>query len=435
MTLAIASRRLLITPTPRPSVRGEAWPPVSADGVTAAIALDFETGRYWWGGQARAFSDLTVLAGAPAISGGGYTPASGDRLTLPAAAFAEIDPFAGTFEVEHDQVGTPVSGQILFALHGSSGSTRSRFELYADSAGNIKLYHSYHNGSSLVTVGDLLAVAVIDTGGYAFTTTRRRKAVARYADGQFSRLASGTAGQSSTTAFGVAPAGSRWSASAIGYRAWDNSQYALATSLKRLVYWPAALSDAALLARAKISTKTNLHMLGDSFSTSTLCGSVRDSLTPDFRSFRVDGVGGSTLSAQATRWAATPQYYDHTLILMDGSGPDEDMTTVYLPKLAEIVGRLTSGKWLYIEGGLNRLWTPAAVAAQRALYAQVQAAYPGNFVSTYDYMRANGTGTTTGANGGAVWPANCYGDDLHPSTEGNTVLGACIAAALAARGW
>lgn len=432
MTLAIASRRLLFTPTPRPSVRGEAWPPVSADGVTATVALDFETGRYWWGGQARSFADLTVLAGAPAVAGGGYTPASGDRLALPAAAFAQIDPFAGTFEVEHDQVGTPVAGQTLFALHGSSGSSRSRFELYTDGAGNIKLFHSYYNGTTLVTVGDLFSPS---TTVHAFTLTRRRKAMARYADGQFSRAASGTAGQSSTTAYGVAPVGYRWSASAIGYRAWDNSQYALATSIKRLVYWPAALSDAALLARAKKTTKTNPHMLGDSFSTSALCGTIRDALTPDFRSFRVDGVGGSTLSAQATRWAATPQYYDHTLILMDGSGPDEDMTTVYLPKLAEIVGRLTSGKWLYIEGGLNRLWTPAQVAAQRALYAQIQAAYPGNFVAVYDYMRANGTGSTTGANGGEVWPANCYGDDLHPSTEGNTVLGACIAAALAARGW
>lgn len=410
----------------------EVWPPVSSDGVQATIALDFETGRYWWDGQPHTFSELSILAGAPAISDNGYLPATGDRLTLPAAAFAEINPFAGTFEVEHDQVGTPVSGQTLFALHGSSSSTRSRFELYTDNNGAIKLYHNYYNGTALVTVGDLQTSYVTT---HPVTLTRRRKGVARYADGQYSRAASGTAGVSSTTAFGVAPVGYRWSASAIGYRAWDNSNYALATNIKRLVYWPAALSDTALLARAKISTKTNLHMLGDSFSTSSLCGSVRDSLTPDFRSFRVDGVGGSTMSAQATRWAATPQFYDHTLVSMDGSGPDEDVPTVYLPKLAEIVSRLTHNRWLYIEGGINRLWTPEQVAAKRALYAQIQAAYPNNFVPTYDYMRANGTGSTLGANGGEVWPANCYADDLHPNTEGNTVLGARIASVLMARGW
>jgi hypothetical protein len=206
--------------------------------------------------------------------------------------------------------------------------------------------------------------------------------------------------------------------------------------IRRIVFWPTRYSDSFLTARALATAKSNIHMLGDSFTTSALRDAIYVGVGKnDYRVMTVDGVGGSTLSAQATRWASTPQYYDRTLVMMDGSGPDEDIPSVYLPKIAEIVGRLGHSRWIYVQGGINRTSTPSQVSAILASYAQIQAAYPSNYVPTYDYMRANGTGATTGSGGGAVWPANCYGDDLHPSTEGNTTLGACIGAALNSRGW
>ena len=432
MRTSLLSTDLGLTPT-RNKGGGERWPPVASDGTVATLALDFENNRFWWGGASRLFSDLTVVAGAPTLSSG-YTPASGDKLALPAAAFADIDLFKGTFEAEWDQVTTATAGQTALSITGSSGGTRSRCELYSDGVGP-KLYCQYHNGTSLVVVGD-----VSPASSYQGSNTRRRRALVRYADGATLKVATGTASNASGTNFGVAPAGSRWSANGLMYRQWDSAQYFVSANLKRLIYWPQSISDAANLKRALKTRKSNIHMLGDSFvnvvsSAPRLLNAIVSNLTTDYRDVRQDGVGGSTISQQATRWASTPQFYDHTLIIMDGSGPDEDMTSVYLPKIAEIVGRLSHQRWLYVQGGINRLWTPTEVNAMLAKHAQVQAAYPENFVATYDYMRANGTGSTTGANGGAVWAADNYGDDLHTSAMGDTNLGACIAAELTSRGW
>lgn len=413
---------------------GEAWPPVSSDGVVALIAIDLDNNRLWWGGQSRQFSDLTVVAGAP-VNSNGYQPASGDRLALPAAAFAQIDLFAGTIEAEYDQVSAATSGQVLLSLAGGFGGTRSRFELYTD-GNQPKLYCQYHNGTSLITVGD-----IVPASSYPYSLTRRRRAVLRYSSGAPLKIASGTALTSSGNNFGVSPnGGDRWSANGLMYRQWDNTQYFVSASLKRLIFWPQAVSDAAALQRALRTTKTNLFMLADSFgnvvsSAPRLQDAIAAALTPEYRDMKQDGVAGRNMTGHAAQFSTLPQFWGHTLVLLDGSGPDEDMATVYLPKIAEIAGRLNPGvDWVYIQGGINRLSTPSEVAATLALYEQVRAAFPNNYGDTYDHMRNNGTGTTTGVNGGEVWRADNYGDDLHPSAMGDTNFGARIAQIVTARG-
>ena len=211
----------------------------------------------------------------------------------------------------------------------------------------------------------------------------------------------------------------------------------------------------------RIVPERSIHMLGDSFNSPDLLAAVFANLLDKRRRMTRDGVGGSYLSAQAARFGGgtvtlaetgtsqanaidngngtytylgTPQFWDRTLIIMDGGLSDADP----IAQIAKIVAKLTplGKRWLYVQSGISADSTPEQVAAKLAKDALTQAAYPNNFVWTYDYMRANGTGTKTGPNGGEVWPADCLGDLLHPSTaQGVPLLGACIATDVNNKGW
>lgn len=399
--------RLLVAP-----LKGVgSWPD-----ALASLDLDFAGDRYFWNGSRRQRSDLTIASGAPVFSSDGVYIAAPDKLRTPDLTW--FNAVEGTFIVDYDKP-TNASGCVIFSMSGTGGNPR--LEMFQDGA-NVQVYG---NTTTTFLSGT--------TPGSPPINSRRGRIVFSLKDGE---LCSGVRDGSAATTMGatVYTNNQTWTRAGIGYRTrFDDARFL--GNVRRLRFFPARLTNAQEMAKALITSKTNPHMLGDSFVTTGLIAGVEANLSNDYRAYSADGVGGSTISAQATRWAATPQFYDRTLIIMDGSGPDEDIASVYLPKLAEIAGRLTSGRWLYVQGGISRLSTPAEVATILANYATIQAAYPANYVPTYDYMRANGTGSTTGINGGEVWAADNYTDDLHPSAMGKANLGACIAAAKTARGW
>lgn len=416
----------------RPTLEGvgEVWPPVGA-----TTALDFENNRFFWDGQQRQFSDLTAAAGTPSLSSG-YTPGASDRLNFAAAAMPDL--FGGVVEIEFGISSYPADDDCILSFHGGSGGTRSRFEFYTDFPGLTgpevpqKLYMQYYNGGVVSTdFGDAYTWSA-----YPISQTTRRKALWRWADGgKLKAAAAGRVVTSTGSNFGVtATTDQRWSTGGIAYRAFDNTQQYTAGSIKRITIWP-DLSDAEMAARSLITPKTNIHMLGDSFVTSGLAGAVVGNLGDDFRAFTRDGVGGTDMAAQDTRYAATTDFHPRGLIIMDGGLSDADP----IAQITSIKNRNTSGRWAYVQAVYQSDWTPAQVSARLAIDAAIEAAFPDNFIPTYAYMRANGGGGTTGPNGGEVWALNNYiggGDTTHMNTAtGEPNLGACIAAWWLAKGW
>ena len=400
-----------------------AWYP---PGVT--LAIDFESKRYFWGGQERSFADFTVAAGDPTVDDG-YTPASADRLKLPNLGM--INPFGGVIEVEYEYSGA-LSGtqQTVFSMSGSFGPTQSRFEAFVNTADSSqRLFVNYYNGSALVTV---------DTFNASFAAspptvdTARRKRVYRWRDGE--KLAGAAAGVfvlSGWNNYGVDPSEARrWAANGVGYRVLFNDSVAKEISIKRIFIWP-DMTDEGMRQRTLITPKTNVHILGDSYVTANLSAEIVGALGPDYRAVRRDGVGGSTLAEQAVRYAATPLLHDFTLLIVDGGLSDADP----IDQIAAIVAHNTSGRWAYMQSGYAQSWTPAQVSARLAVDAAIKAAYPDNFIDTYDFMRANGGGGTVGANGGEVWALDNYLDAIHMDASGEANLGACVANWLTAKGW
>lgn len=409
------------------------FPRRGSDGSLPALDIDFVRQLYWVNGVYRQWpAYFSILAGAPSIDIAGLIANAGDRAALPDQAW--FNRSGGTVLVEWKDLGVANDGnRTAFSVGAGSGGTQERLEI-----------GSVYNGTITTRVaslymGNTAGATITSQSGGAIHNGFYKLGVNFTAGGPISWADNGilTTGLSFSGSWATA-----MDKNGLAFRANGPDGYLNAAStsarLQRVTAFATAQSDAFITAQTLVSSKSNLNFLGDSFVQpgAGLRYATNAAVQDTFRVLSFDGVAGSTLSAQATRWAATPTFWDRALIIVDGSGPDEDMTTVYLPKLAEIVGRLTSGKWIYVQGGINRLSTPSEVTATLALYAQVQAAYPNNYLPTYDYMRANGTGSTTGANGGAVWAADNYFDDLHPSVPmGTTNLANCIAAEIAARVW
>ncbi|WP_377299809.1 hypothetical protein, partial [Rhizobium sp. SGZ-381] len=186
-------------------------------------------------------------------------------------------------------------------------------------------------------------------------------------------------------------------------------------TLRRITYFARRVPEISLRETWYDKFSDVLHILGDSF-TGPFTTAFKAALPT--RKISSEGVGGRNMTGHAAAWAKTPALRTRTLLVVDGSGPDEDMQTVYLPKLGEISSSVTSGKWLYVQGGIDSTSTPATVATVMGSYATVAAAIGVNYVETYSWMQTHGTGGTVGSAGGSVWQLGNYIDTLHPNTTG-----------------
>ena len=161
------------------------------------------------------------------------------------------------------------------------------------------------------------------------------------------------------------------------------------------------------------------------------------------------GTGTYTLSASGTVASSTwyggiwtypglPQHFGDTLVILDGGLDDaSDGSAACIARILGMAAALTPlyPRWHYVEPGINRTSTPSQVTAHRAICDAIEAGIgSARMIRTYDYMRANGTGSLTGSGGGAVWPADCYGDDIHPSTLGVTLFGGRIGSVISGQG-
>lgn len=232
-------------------------------------------------------------------------------------------------------------------------------------------------------------------------------------------------------------------------------QYGVVGNKFTLAASVATVSGATLSGAGKVvpvHSRMEWHMLGDSFLGTAGPGESIPAYVAQLlnRPVTVDGVGGSYLLEQYYRlgggtvppgpwnsagvtYPGTPEKLDAGLWIMDGGLSDADPIT----QIGNIVSLLTPAmpRWLYIQSGYQRNWSPATVAAKQATDAAIQAAFPNNFVPTYDYIRSVVSGSTIGSGGGEVYPADFYEDDIHPTVAGKKAIAACGVSFILSKGW
>lgn len=178
-----------------------------------------------------------------------------------------------------------------------------------------------------------------------------------------------------------------------------------------------------------------LHFLGDSMLDDGLLVEQVTSHLAQSHTVTSDGVGGTTLTQQAARWALTPQHWGKALISVDAlASGDGDVTTV-----DGIVANLRSGKFLYVEAPIyetNTIGTPGRTAIDAQLDG-IRSGYSDDYLDSFDAVQNYNGGTSEEeadvANG--IWPRSFRYDEVHPNTPGNKVWGEVIASAIIARGW
>ena len=122
-----------------------------------------------------------------------------------------------------------------------------------------------------------------------------------------------------------------------------NGATQMAGTLRRFTYF--ARRVPAITARAEWYDRfpEALHILGDSFANTTYFLPAVKAAYSGYK-VTIDGVGGSTLTQQASRYALTPALWNRTLIIMDGgieAGPEAP--------LAEIISHTSEDRWLYVQ--------------------------------------------------------------------------------------
>ncbi len=199
------------------------------------------------------------------------------------------------------------------------------------------------------------------------------------------------------------------------------------------------LVAAWMQAQAAIAPLT-CHFLGDSFVMSAAIQAfAQTNWVGQYRVVTTDGVDGSTLTQQATRYlASSATVKAKTLVILDG-GLDTDAATS-IAAIDAIVAAAGHGRWLYVEpspgvlvtGSPERIVWDAMVAAIRAHVGE------SHFVPTLALALTLGDGSANDladiANG--IWPRSLRSDSIHPTDAAwGSVIGSQLVAKLATLGW
>lgn len=186
----------------------------------------------------------------------------------------------------------------------------------------------------------------------------------------------------------------------------------------------------------------NIHVLGDSYAEAN-----NYSINPYLpivhtipRTFTYDGIGGTSLTQQATRFDSTSQYYGDILIIMDGA-INSNTFSVAQTAIDSMVAHLTTSpkKWFYMQA------TPDATAgnessgttglAWTACQASIKAQYPNNYIDTLTQMQSHNDGSANDLLDIAKgwWPRSLRLDNVHPTVAAAQIYCKIVSNALIAK--
>jgi hypothetical protein len=215
---------------------------------------------------------------------------------------------------------------------------------------------------------------------------------------------------------------------------------ATGVDVKSITIWPTAFSDAQLYRynRGGSSLSPPVHLIGDSFLEFHFVkeGIISNTLT-GYVPISQDGVGSTTLAQQATRFEATPLWWDATLVIVDGALELDGQSAI--EAINRMVSKLTHNRFLYVQsnpihpiGDSRRTDWVANQGAIRGFFGEE------HYLETLAPLQALGDG---GANDNAdiaagIWPRSLRGDATHLTQATRSGAYAdLIYAKLDANGW
>ncbi|RUU29756.1 hypothetical protein [Mesorhizobium sp. M6A.T.Ce.TU.016.01.1.1] len=355
-----------------------------------------------------------------------------------------------TFAVTATRLGDNMVAQGVFPVSQTEGTIGGQFEVsrqgLASSRGMDVSASTFSNAFYIVSEASSTTFNVFDG------TLQAQLVLNGYTAGLFTRISGSAAPNDFRTYQDGVPStgnpdvsgtfiGAALEKLGIGNR--GNSSLHLEGHVKEAFYFPATSTDDELAALntpvGSVEKAQSIHLLGDSFLNGTgLQLYVASALDDKVRSVSKDGVGGSSLAAQKIRFDATPWYYDHILVIMDG-GLSDDLATAQAAIQAEIA-HLTHDRWLFIEGGYGpgtqETGMPERLVIE-SIHDWINTTYPGHFVPTLAIMQSYSLGDAPdlAAVAAGLWPTSQTSDGLHPNASGQAHLSQIIADAITAAGW
>jgi len=234
----------------------------------------------------------------------------------------------------------------------------------------------------------------------------------------------------------------------IGCRAWaSGTPDADLTDgeVHRVVVWPRKLTDAQIAEYCLRGDRLPIHLVGDSFlNVYGLFSELSTLLSNEglYVPMSQDGIGGTTLTQQAERFAAysgeRAKWYDSTLIIVDGGFEGSEVEGI--PAVNSMVSNLTHDRWLYIQSAPSGALSSEEIAQGGTNQdLAMQAEFPDNYVPTLERAWAESDGSPTDEDQIALgrWPVSLTGSasDFHPNEAGRLFLANVIRSELRSRGW
>lgn len=391
------------------------WLPVNAD-----LHVDFTNSQFYWGGQIRALSDLTVV------------PAGGYSLNY---AFG----FAGTaivvMDFEHNQAATP-SGCPFSWMSGYPGGNRVEMDVTTTSLDKgVRLYVPLLAGGAGYQV--FVATSKDGEAGGFYVGSGRRRVVIKIKNGQLIRYMpdNGDIRNGDKTVANLATP----TKIGFGCRAWaatnPDLQYTGGT-LHRVTIYNADLSDSIIDELGKVSP---VHLIGDSFlNLYKITSKLIDLTSPAYVGYSQDGVGGTSLAQQAIRFAANNAKWRNSTLVISDFGLD-DTAEAAITAIDDMVALLSHGRWIYLQPAPNISVGEARRSDWETRVSEIAAHCGSHYVPTLAeaYSRSNGTAGDIAEVAKELWPLSLKTStsDFHPSALGDQMIAEIIKSALQARGW
>lgn len=194
-----------------------------------------------------------------------------------------------------------------------------------------------------------------------------------------------------------------------------------------------ALFDNVSVRRAMRLFTNPVHILGDSFATYTFEYKLENALLEIKSNISRDGVGSTSLTQQEVRFAATPEYWDSTLVIMDGGL--EDTSAAAIIAIDAMVANLTHSRWVYVQHARRESDDEATyLAFVDDIIAHVGASH---YVECFtDLAAANdGSANDLADIAESLVPRSLRVDTHHETTAGTAIRTRTVANHIKAQGW
>lgn len=392
---------------------------------TPLVELDFKNGVYKLGGVETALSALVTEHGTMTV-----TPGEGVRGD--GASYYQFDSniwndAEGAVLVETVDEGTTAK-ETVFSVSTGSGATRFRFELFNvdTSADQPQLTLVYNNGSAGTTVAQ---------NQFGDPVVNSRSFMAAYKSGETCKGACGGALTSplGSNAYEIPVSGLKGSQGVIeiGRRAAFGDQNIQDTLIERIVIFGAGGYSLNHVALTNKDTDNLWFAIGDSFVTSA---QFTDEGTNSLREVRIDdgwsaiaydGVPSSTLSDQAARFDALPQYYGRKLIILDG-GMDSTPSQAN-DAIDAMAAHLSGEDWLWIEPnpGSDAASSAATAIKVADVLDHIHTNYGyGHYVPTLAALQAANDASAQDLTDYTddIVPTSLRSDTIHPNDDGRLII-------------